>query len=290
MIFRKFLSALMFYTRIPVPHSCCDLNAAETAPFLPLIGFLVGGISAGVWFAAALFLPHSVAVVMSMIVSVLLTGAFHEDGFADSCDGIYGGFTVHDRLRIMKDSRVGAYALVGTVLLILLKYTLLREIPVSIFPVAVIMAQVLSRLVPVYLMRILRYVREDGTSKIMAEIAPGTEPMDGAGNGAVDGAGAGAVDGADNRAGNGAGIGKVSLPGIVGATLFSTVLIAVLSYVSNSWYLLCVLIVVPVLTALSARYFYRKLGGYTGDILGASQQLAEAGVLAALLVLWRYLP
>ncbi len=270
MIFRKFLSALMFYTRIPVPHSCCDLSAAETAPFLPLIGFLVGGISAGVWFAAALFLPHSVAVVMSMIVSVLLTGAFHEDGFADSCDGIYGGFTVHDRLRIMKDSRVGAYALVGTVLLILLKYALLREIPVSIFPVAVIMAQVLSRLVPVYLMRILRYVREDGTSKINAEIAPGTEPVD--------------------EAVDGAGIGKVSLPGIVGATLFSTVLIAVLSYVSNSWYLLYVLIVVPVSTALSALYFYRKLGGYTGDILGASQQLAEAGVLAALLVLWRYLP
>lgn len=252
MLIKRFLTALMFYTRIPV-HASHDQNLEEATLFLPIIGLLVGGISAAVWFAAQLLFPHSVSLVIAMIVGVFLTGAFHEDGFVDSCDGLGGGFSVQDKLRIMKDSRVGAYGLIGALLLFLFKYAVMLEIPARFFPAALVLVQVLSRLVPVYLIRILPYVRDDGTSKVH-QVSRGMKPGD-----------------------------------IIFATVSAIAIACAICYFAAFWELLYVLISLPIFIIITALHLHHQLKGYTGDLLGASQQITEGGLLALVLIVCRYL-
>ena len=112
---RIFFTALMFYTRIPcrvwVDHSEDYLNKATR--YFPLIGWLIGLAMALVIYGSLFILPISVCVILALAVSVLMTGAFHEDGFGDVCDGFGGGWTKSQILEIMKDSRVGTYSVVG---------------------------------------------------------------------------------------------------------------------------------------------------------------------------------
>ena len=120
---RIFFTALMFYTRIPCPgwvdHSEDYLNKATR--YFPLIGWLIGLAMALVIYGSLFILPISVCVILALAVSVLMTGAFHEDGFGDVCDGFGGGWTKSQILEIMKDSRVGTYSVVGFILLFALK-------------------------------------------------------------------------------------------------------------------------------------------------------------------------
>jgi adenosylcobinamide-GDP ribazoletransferase len=95
-----FFTALMFFTRLPVPtleYSQEKLNASSR--YFPLVGILVGALSATVFMFSSLILPLKVAVLLSMIASILITGAFHEDGFADTCDGFGGGWVIHTTLQ-----------------------------------------------------------------------------------------------------------------------------------------------------------------------------------------------
>ncbi len=97
----------MFYTRVPCPrwvgHEPDYLNKATR--YFPLIGWLVGAIGFAVLWGGMQLWPTSVAVLLSIAAMVLTTGAFHEDGFADACDGFGGGWTKEKILAIMKDSR-----------------------------------------------------------------------------------------------------------------------------------------------------------------------------------------
>jgi len=221
--------------------------------FLPVIGLLVGGISAAAWFAAALLFPHSVSVLFSMIVAVLLTGAFHEDGFVDSCDGLGGGMSIEKKLHIMKDSRVGAYGLIGAILLLLLKYSIMQEMPAQFLPATLMLAHILSRLVPVYLVRILPYVRDSGAGKSHHE------------------KGAGMAD-------------------IIFATTSAIALAGAICAVFGLWALLYALAALPILIILTAAYLHHQVRGYTGDLLGASQQISEAVLLALLWIICSYSP
>src|SRR5271155_1493195 len=103
-----FLTAVMFFTRIPCPswvdHSPEYLR--ESARYLPLVGIIVGAIGAIVYIVSSVIFPHAIALLLSMLVTILVTGAFHEDGLADMCDGFGGGFTKESILRIMSDSRI----------------------------------------------------------------------------------------------------------------------------------------------------------------------------------------
>ena len=119
-----FFAALRFFTRLPVPgwvgHSAEQLNHA--ARYFPLVGIVVGAIGAAVTELAVLALPIGIAVMLGMAATVLVTGGFHEDGFADACDGFGGGWEKAQVLAIMKDSRVGSYAVIGLVLLLSTKW------------------------------------------------------------------------------------------------------------------------------------------------------------------------
>ena len=106
-----------------------------------------------------------IAVLLGMIASVLLTGALHEDGFADTCDGLGGGWTPEERLRIMKDSRIGTYGALGLVFLILLKFFTLLQIETEILPLVWFAGHALSRFASISQLHFLTYVQDVEKSK-----------------------------------------------------------------------------------------------------------------------------
>jgi adenosylcobinamide-GDP ribazoletransferase len=248
----------MFYTRLPVPkhidHAPDALNRATV--FFPLVGWIVGGIGVGAFWLGALLLPPELAVLVSMIATVWATGAFHEDGFADVCDGFGGGWTKADVLRIMKDSRLGTYGTIGLGLLLAVKFYALKSVlttEVFGWPVALryVAAHSLSRAVAASVIGALPYAREDAETKAR----PVAEGMT-----------------ADRLA---------------IATLFGLLPLLVLIAVTGLW--IYGLFLMPILLTRwrLIGWFRQTLGGYTGDCLGATQQLVEVVVyLSFTSLLW----
>ncbi len=166
-----FLTAVMFYTRIPCPK-WVDHNSkliSLSTRYFPLIGWMVGVIYAGVLVISSLVFPPFVSLLLGLMTSVLLTGAFHEDGFADVCDGFGGGWTKEKILIIMKDSRVGTYGVVGVLLIFALKISattsLQNLIGIVPFILLIVSSHSLSRMMAVTLIYSLPYSREDQDSK-----------------------------------------------------------------------------------------------------------------------------
>ena len=166
-----FICAYQFLTRIPPPrHFQYNENMMhEAARFYPLVGALIGAFAAGIFLLADQFLAVLPAVIISTAATLYLTGAFHEDGFADVCDGFGGGWTKPQILKIMKDSRVGTYALVGLILLFALKIAALislLELNQWFALKSLVLAHVLSRWSSLTIIYTHSYSREDASSKI----------------------------------------------------------------------------------------------------------------------------
>ncbi len=165
--FSLFLVAVQFLTRLPVPpvQGFEPSWLSRSARYFPLVGALVGLIGAGVWWLSSLCFPPSLAVGLSMSASLLLTGALHEDGFADACDGFGGGASRESVLAIMKDSRVGAYGAIGVAMMLGLKWVTLASLPRAAFPILFIGAHMMSRWCATGLIWRLAYVRTDADAK-----------------------------------------------------------------------------------------------------------------------------
>lgn len=232
-----FFAALRFFTRLPVPgwvgHSAEQLNHA--ARYFPLIGVIVGAIGGGVTLAAALLWPLPLAILAGMAATLLATGAFHEDGLADSIDGFGGGWTREDVLRIMKDSRIGSYGAIGIALVLLAKYQALAVLPAPGFFAALVAGHAVSRFASTTLIFALDYARDDDSSK--------SKPL-------------------ATRMSRGE-LALAALFGLVPCLLLPPAQVAV------------ALLLVAIVTLLAARYFAKRIGGYTGDCLGATQQVTE---------------
>ncbi len=143
---RAFFSALMFLTRIPCP-SWVDHNErslAESVVYFPVVGFLVGVMGAGTYLAVGLAYDRMFAATVGIAATVIVTGAFHEDAFADVCDG-FGGWTPVRRLEIMRDSRVGSFGVIGLALLVLGKVALLAAMPRWLAPIAFVIGHAVGR-------------------------------------------------------------------------------------------------------------------------------------------------
>lgn len=255
---RLLLLAVQFYTRLPVPawvgYSDELLNKATV--YFPLVGWLVGGVAAGVFAGASfLFRNAEVALLLSMVASILLTGAFHEDGFADVCDGFGGGWTSDKILAIMKDSRLGTYGVTGLGLLLAGKFLALRGLPPAAVVPALLLAHPLSRATALTCIYSHRYARanEDSKAKPMAKKMSATELTTGL---------------------------------LLGA-------LPLLGYAAwqRSPALLLVLLPLAAVKTTLARYFQRWIGGYTGDCLGAIQQAAEVSIYLFLLAAfaWKFI-
>ena len=146
--FVLFLVATQFLTRLPAPalRGFQPSWLSQSARYFPLVGVLVGSLNVGIWWLLGHWLPPTVSVGLMLAASLLITGAFHEDGFADTCDGFGGGTTTERVLAIMKDSRIGAYGAMGIFLMLGLKWTALRrDCRRGVFPLIVIGAHMFSR-------------------------------------------------------------------------------------------------------------------------------------------------
>ena len=249
---RLFFTALQFFTRLPIPgwvgFDPAWLNQASR--YFPLVGVVVAVITGATYALAAWFLPTPVAVILSTIAGIYATGAFHEDGFADMCDGFGGGMTPERVLEIMKDSRIGAYGAIGTICLLALKLATLSMLPPLAAIGALFIAHPLSRLMATSLIWRLDYARAEGKSKPLAQKMSGVEFT------------------------------IAALTAALPAT-------AVASLHWITWNgLLAGVIAAAAATIWLARKFVRRIGGYTGDCLGAVQQVSEVmfylGALASL--------
>lgn len=177
---RHFLLAVQFFTRIPVTGRLADwvgfspaMLRASAAHF-PGVGWVVGGLTAGLFSALMAGLPALpaapwVAAVASTVFSVLLTGAFHEDGLADLADGLGGSLDRERALDIMKDSRIGAYGAIALVLVLLFKTALIALLAQAGGPrfaaLALFAGHVTSRLMPLFVIRTLPHVGDTAQSK-----------------------------------------------------------------------------------------------------------------------------
>ena len=125
------LLAVQFLTRVPVRRldrlsaAQVSIGLVQAVGWFPLVGALIGGITAAAAIAAAAIWPVVVAVLLALAIESRLTGAFHEDAVADFCDAFGGGHTADDVRRIMKDSRIGSYGAVGLMLALALRAALL---------------------------------------------------------------------------------------------------------------------------------------------------------------------
>jgi adenosylcobinamide-GDP ribazoletransferase len=153
--------AIQFLTRIPVPATArLDADTAQSAlsksiGWFPLVGALIGTITAGAILLSGLFWPRIVAVLIGLIVEARLTGAFHEDAVADFCDAFGGGWDAEAVRRIMKDSRIGSYGALGLGLAVTLRAALLIVLPASLIAPALIASATFGRLMPVVVMALV---------------------------------------------------------------------------------------------------------------------------------------
>lgn len=163
----RLLAAIQYFTRLPVPAWVGHGQAAleDAARYFPAVGLLIGGIGAAILLAACRFWPMPAAVVISMIATVLATGAFHEDGLADSIDGLGGARNRIRSLQIMKDPRIGVFGAAALMLILLLRFTALSAMPVRTAALALIAGNTVSRLGGVLIMITLPYARSGTTSR-----------------------------------------------------------------------------------------------------------------------------
>jgi len=163
----NFLIALRFLTRIPIGEFPKDeKRLGKSMAYFPIVGLILGGILVLVNWGFSIILAPLVADALTIIVLIILTGALHIDGFVDTIDGLAGGKTKEEILRIMKDSRVGAFGIIGVVSLIMLKLVLLHEIPLQIKQAALLLYPVMGRWAMVAASSLSVYARKGrGTGK-----------------------------------------------------------------------------------------------------------------------------
>lgn len=255
-----FFTALMFYTRIPCPkwvdHDPEFLN--QSIRYFPLIGWIVGAISGLVFYLVGLYFSTPVAIVLSLTVSVLVTGAFHEDGFADTCDAFGGGWTKKKILEIMKDSRLGTYGVIGLLLLMTLKMTLIYEF---------------SRIVQYeFLTVMLFFIGVHSVSRFTASTFIFTHEY--------------ARDTADSKAKPVAE--QTSLFNLFVGFLWSFIPLALFAFFETNYWFLLVFFPAYLAKYFLARYFTKWIGGYTGDCLGTTQQVVEIISYTFIIAIWKF--
>lgn len=262
---RLFFTALQFYTRLPIPAwvGWQPEWLAQSARYFSLVGLVVGSISAGIWLLAALLLPTSIAATLAVIAAVLTTGAFHEDGLADACDGFGAGGTVERILTIMKDSRVGAYGAIGVGLVLLLRVQLLANFPVILGAAVLVCGHIVSRTVAIALVAFHPYV---GLSdRVAGDSASKAKP-----------------------AVMGMAMSDVWLCVLIAAALCAAMLCAAVLAGCGLMHYGFILAIASACSAITAwcagAFFKQRIGGITGDCLGATQQVCDCVFALAFMV------
>ncbi|MEW5975433.1 MAG: adenosylcobinamide-GDP ribazoletransferase [Acidobacteriota bacterium] len=242
---KSLLTAVSFLTRIPVP-SLQALDAggvARSSRWFPLVGLLVGLIETAVVYGLLFLFPASVVAVLTLAVEALVTGALHFDGLADMADGFGGGTTREQVLRIMKDHAVGSYGAIALILLIALKIVaLVRLIELHQVLPYLLVATVLARWTPVLQSVWLPYARvpEEREANQQKVISEEVNRWD---------------------------------------FFLATLLAVAISTTLMGWQVLKCWLVILLISGVVGYLCRRRIGGVTGDTLGANIQLCETAVL-----------
>jgi adenosylcobinamide-GDP ribazoletransferase len=246
-----FFTALMFFTRIPCPkwvdHNPKNLH--HSSKYFPLVGIIVGSIGAIVFYGASFIFSVEISILLSIFSTIYVTGAFHEDGFADVCDGFGGGWSKEKILLIMKDSRLGTYGTIGLIVILSIKFAALRETEVFYIPLVIISGHALSRFIATTLIFTHPYVRDIENSK--------TKPA----------------------------AKSISIPSLLVSGIFG---IAPLFCFKNSMMFLTIIPMYLSKMFLAAK-FKKWIDGQTGDCAGAVQQLSEIIFYLTSIALWKYI-
>jgi adenosylcobinamide-GDP ribazoletransferase len=241
----QFLDALRFMTIIPAPSSAAAQEPdwlSRCVKYFPIVGIGVGLLSATVLLIANNIWGPMVASLLAVATGIAVTGALHEDGLADTADGLGGGWTVEKRLAIMKDSRIGTYGVIALAFGIALRVGALAELPVWTGVAALIAAHAAARVTPALAMNWLSYAGDTAAMKVSYADAPRTSD-------------------------------ELRFGLIVAAcALVPLAFVSILSIISG-------LLLGAALAATLAAWARRLIGGYTGDILGAIEQMFEIGFL-----------
>lgn len=238
--FKRLLGCFSYFTRIPVWKlvNTSDIDMKETTKYFPLVGAFVGAFVGVIIFFCSQVLPKEIAILIGMGLGLMLTGAIHEDGFADVCDGFGAGYTKDRILDIMKDSSTGVFGGVGLMIILALRFFALFYLPIEILLPSIIAGSSISRWTSISFLFTHSYARKEETSKSTVFVKK--TPW--------------------------------------GEFLLMTVF-ALLSFLLFPTYILpfALLLIVPIFLfkTILGMYFKSKIGGYTGDCMGATQQVAE---------------
>jgi adenosylcobinamide-GDP ribazoletransferase len=253
-LIRHFLIAIQFFTRIPIDGRLADwvgfspaMLRASAAHF-PGVGWVIGGLTALVFWGLVQVLPVQpaspwLAAVLSTAFSVWLTGAFHEDGLADTADGLGGAVSRERALDIMKDSRIGSYGAIALVLALITKVLLLgllvQAAGAQQAAWALFAAHVSSRLIPLFVIRTLPHVGDTAQSK--------SKPL----------------------------AESISTVGLLAGLAWWAAAMALVGWMAPGMPWLPAVMGALVGLAWMWRLLQQRLQGFTGDGLGATQQLSE---------------
>lgn len=242
--FKYFLIALQFLTRIPV-KSFDDFEPVwldRTAKYFPLVGALVGVIGGAVIVATTIFIPQPLPALLGLCAAIAVTGAFHEDGLADTADGFGGGQTREQRLEIMKDSRIGTYGTIALLAMLATKATALMQIGPIQMVFTFIAAHAAARLTGVIAIRVMHYAGDAEAAKV--------KPL-------------------ARSISNGELAVAIFFGLAPGVLLLSPATLTI------------ALVTAAIACLLLARMSQRLIGGYTGDVLGAIEQVFETAFIVA---------
>lgn len=239
------LNAIRFLTVVPTPASP-DAPApdwlARAIKYFPVVGAGIGVASAIVFIIAGKLWPPSIAALLAVAASIAITSALHEDGLADTADSFGGGWTVDRRLAIMKDSRIGTYGVLALGLGTALRIALLATLSPWTGAAALLAVHAAARAAPGFVMNRLAYAGETAAMKVSYDDLP---IRSGELTFAAIAAALAAIP-----------LAAISLPSVIAGLLAGAAL-----------------------ATLLARCSRRLIGGYTGDVLGAVEQLFEIGFL-----------
>ncbi|UNC92489.1 adenosylcobinamide-GDP ribazoletransferase [Candidatus Contubernalis alkaliaceticus] len=242
---KAFLIAMQFLTRIPVTvkGSIEEDELLKSIYFYPLIGLIIGIILFFINQLVSGVMPSGVIPTVILASLVFLTGGLHMDGFMDTMDALGSGAEKERALEIMKDSRVGAFGVLGAIILLIVKLSFLQNLSIHVFPDVLLVMPILSRLAVVVSMPMGDYARE------------------------------------------GYGLGKVMIDGVGWKqVLVTTAFSLLLVFPVIGFRVFSISAVLILFLFLWNGYLKRKIGGITGDTLGATIEMADVLVLTVMLL------
>jgi adenosylcobinamide-GDP ribazoletransferase len=241
----QILNALRFLTILPVPSSATAQEPdwlSRCVKYFPIVGIGIGIASAAMWWLAGAIWGPLIAASLAVATSIVITGALHEDGLADTADGFGGGWTVEKRLAIMKDSRIGAYGALALGFGTALRVAALADWPLWTGVAALIAVHAAARITPAFVLSRMAYKGDVAAMKVAYEDSP------------------------------------IRSDEFRFALMVVIVALLPLGFVSFTA-IASGLLLGGALAAALAAWSRRLIGGYTGDVLGAIEQLFEIGFL-----------